>query len=201
VTPDSAEPFRPEIVAGDRVYLSHFDRTDAPRMARWLSDLEVTTHLGAIGQVFGLEDEEEWIERVRRDRYNPTFSIVLREGRQIIGSLGLKGVDAKRGTAELGICIGEKSAWGRGYGAEAIRLLVDYAFTLLNLQSIYLKYWAFNPRARGAYVRAGFKDAGVLRSRVEVAGRRWDEHYMDITREDFGPSRIVANLGLTRTEP
>lgn len=169
-------------------------------MAKWLSDLEVTTHLGAIGQVFGLEDEAEWIDRVRKDRFNPTFSIVVREGQQIIGSLGLKGVDARRGTAELGICIGEKSAWGKGYGAEAIRLLVDFSFTLLNLQSICLKYWAFNPRARSAYLRAGFKDAGVLRSRVEVGGRRWDEHYMDITREDFGPSRLVGQLGLEKTD-
>lgn len=189
--------FRPEIVAGDRVYLSHFERADAPLMARWLSDLEVTTHLGAIGHVFGVEDEEEWIERARRDHYNPNFSIVVRDGQQLIGSLGLKGIDAKCGTAELGILIGEKSAWGKGYGPEAMILLVDYAFTLLNLRSIYLKYWEFNPRARGAYLRAGFKEAGRLRSRVEVAGRRWDELYMDITREDFGPSRLAGRLGLT----
>ena len=188
--------FRPEIVSGDRIYLSHFERADAPLMAKWLSDLEVTTHLGAIGQVFGVEDEEEWIERVRRDRYNPTFSIIVRDGQEMIGSLGLKGVDSKRGTAELGICIGEKTAWGKGYGAEAVRLLVDFGFTLLNLESIYLKYWDFNPRARSAYLRAGFKDAGRLRSRVEVAGRRWDEVYMDITRDDFGPSRLVSSLGI-----
>ena len=147
--------FRPEIVTGDRVYLSHFEKSDAPAMARWLSDLETTTHLGANGQVFGIEDEEEWIDRVRRDRYNPNFSIVVREGQDLIGSVGLKGVDPKRGTAELGILIGEKHAWGKGYGPEAMRLLVDYAFTLLNLQSIHLKYWDFNPRARSAYLRAG----------------------------------------------
>ena len=188
--------FRPEIVSGDRVYLSHFERADGPLLAKWLSDLEVTTHLGAIGQVFGLEDEEEWLERVRRDRYNPTFAIIVREDKQIIGSLGLKGVDPKRDTAELGICIGDRSAWGKGYGPEAIRLLVDFGFTLLSLQSIYLKYWDFNPRARGAYLRAGFKDAGRLRSRVEVGGRRWDELYMDITRDDFGPSRLVTSLGI-----
>lgn len=192
--------FRPEIVAGDRVYLSHFERADAPAMARWLSDLEVTTHLGAIGQVFGIEDEEEWIDRVRKDRFNPCFAIVLRDGKKLIGSVGLKGVDPKRGTAELGITIGEKTEWGKGYGAEAIRLIVDYSFTLLGLHSIFLKYWDFNPRARSAYLRAGFKDAGRLRSRVEVGGRRWDEHYMDITRDDFGPSRVVEQLGLKKTD-
>lgn len=187
--------FRPEVVAGDRVYLSHFEKADAPLLAGWLSDLAVTTPLGAIGQVFGVEDEEEWIDRVRRDKFNPNFSVVLRDGQILIGSIGLKFVEARRGTAELGICIGEKSAWGKGYGAEAIRLLVDYGFTLLNLQAICLKYWEFNRRAHGAYVRAGFKDAGRLRSRVEVAGRRWDEVFMDITREDFGPSRLAPALG------
>ncbi|MBX3230440.1 MAG: GNAT family N-acetyltransferase [Labilithrix sp.] len=194
----TSAPFRPEIVAGDRVYLSHFDRSDAPLMARWLSDLEVTTHLGAIGQVFGIEDEEEWIERVRRDRYNPTFGIVLRDGQRLIGSLGLKGVDHKRGTAELGVCIGEKTEWGKGYGTEAIRLLVDYAFTLLGLHAIHLKHWAFNDRAHRAYLKAGFKDAGRLRSAIEVGGERHDELFMDITREDFGASRLLPQLRLTR---
>ena len=188
--------FRPEIVSGDRVFLSHFERTDAPLLAHWLSDLAVTTPLGAIGQAFGVEDEEEWIERVRRDRYNPSFAIVVREGTQLIGSMGLKGVDHKRGTAELGICVGEKSVWGKGYGAEAIRLLVDYAFTLQNLHAIHLKLWEFNARARRAYLKAGFKDAGRLRSAIEVGGRRWDELYMDITREEFGASPLTAKLGL-----
>lgn len=194
------QPFRPEIVSGERLYLSHFDRTDAPLLAQWLSDLSVTTPLGAIGQAFGVEDEEEWIERVRRDRYNPNFAIVVREGTQLVGSMGLKGVDHKRGTAELGICVGEKSVWGKGYGAEAIRLLVDYAFTLQNLHAIHLKLWEFNARARRAYLKAGFKDAGRLRSAIEVGGRRWDELYMDITREDFGPSALAARLELTKTE-
>lgn len=194
-----AGAFRPEIVAGDRVYLSHFERADAPLMARWLSDLEVTTHLGAIGQVFGIEDEEEWIERVRRDRYNPTFSIIVREGARIIGSTGLKDVDAKRGTAELGICIGEKEEWGKGYGAEAARLIVDFGFTLLNLEAIFLKHWDFNGRAHRSYLRAGFKDAGRLRSRLEIGGKRYDELYMDITREDFGESRLMPRLGFRGT--
>lgn len=190
--------FRPEVVAGDRVYLSTFEKSDAPLLAQWLTDLEVTTHLGAIGQVFGIEDEEEWVERVRKDRYNPSFSIVLREGQRLIGSLGLKGIDDKRGTAEVGIAIGDKKEWGKGYGAEALRLLVDFGFTLLNLESIYLKLWAFNERARRSYLRAGFKDAGRLRSRLEIGGKRYDELYMDITREDFGPSRLLESLGIGR---
>jgi len=188
--------FRPEIVPGDRVYLSHFERADAPLMARWLSDLEVTTHQGAIGQVFGIEDEEEWIERVRRDRYNPTFSIIVRDGGRIIGSTGLKDVDPRRGTAELGICIGEKDEWGKGYGAEATRLLVDFGFTLLSLHAIHLKHWEFNGRAHRSYLKAGFKDVGRLRSRLEIGAKRYDELYMDITREDFGPSRLLPQLHL-----
>lgn len=190
--------FRPEVVAGDRVYLSTFEKSDAPLLARWMTDLEVTTHLGAIGQVFGIEDEEEWVERVRKDRESPSFSIVLRENERLIGSLGLKGIDDKRGTAEVGIAIGDKQEWGKGYGSEALRLLVDFGFTLLNLEAIHLKLWAFNERAHRSYLRAGFKDAGRLRSRLEIGGKRYDELYMDITREDFGPSRLLESLGIGR---
>jgi len=190
------EQFRPEIVAGERVYLSHFDIGDAQRTAEWMSDLEITTHLGAIGAAYGVDDQVEWIERARRDRFNPTFAIVVREGRKFIGSISLKNVDHKRGIAEVGILVGEKSEWGKGYGTEAVRLMADYAFTLLDLHAVHLWYWSFNERARRAYVRAGFKDAGRLRSAVAVAGKRYDHVLMDLTREDFGPSLLRDQLRL-----
>lgn len=187
-------PFRPEIVPGDRVYLSHFDLEDAKATAVWMSDLEVTTHLGAFGGVFGIEDQVEWIERARRDKYNPTFAIVVREGRAMIGSISLKNVDHKRGIAEIGVLVGEKSEWGKGYGSEAVRLIADYAFLVLSLEAVHLWYWDFNARARRAYLRAGFKDAGRMRSAGALGGKRYDYVLMDLTREDFGPSKLRERL-------
>ena len=189
--------FRPEIVAGDRVYLSHFDLADARQTAAWMSDLEVTTHLGAIGGSFSVEDQVDWIERSRRDRFNPTFAIVLREGKKLIGSVSLKNVDHKRGIAELGALVGETSEWGKGYGTEAVRLIADYAFTLLDLHAVHLWYWSYNSRARRAYLRAGFKDAGRLRSACAVGGKRYDHVLMDLTRDEFGPSKLLEQLRLS----
>lgn len=190
------EQFRPEIVSGDRVYLSHFDLEDSKVTAVWMSDLEVTTHLGSFGGVFGIEDQVEWIERARRDKFNPTFSIVIRESRKMIGSLSLKNVNHKRGVAELGVLVGDKTEWGKGYGSEAVRLISDYAFTLLDLKALHLWYWDFNSRARRAYLRAGFKDAGRLRSAGAIGEKRYDYVLMDLTREDFGPSKLAAQIHL-----
>lgn len=189
------EPFRPEIVPGDRVFLSHFHAEDAAPTAKWMSDLEVTTHLGAFS-TFSVEDQVEWLERARRDRFNPTFAIVLREGAKLIGSISLKDVNARRGGAEVGILVGKKSEWGKGYGTEALRLVADYAFTMLDLQTLHLWHWSFNERGRRAYLKAGFKDAGRIRSAIGLAGKRYDNCLMDLTRDDFGPSKLRERLRL-----
>ena len=76
------------------------------------------------------------------------------------------------GMTELGIAIGDKSAWGQGYGSEAVRLMCDYGFTFLGLHTIYLWHVAFNERGHQAYLKAGFKEAGRLRGADVFAGQR-----------------------------
>lgn len=192
-TPEPA--WRPEVVPGERVFLSQVQREDLPLFARWFSDLELTTYLGALGMSFMPEHEQEWYDRVVKERDQKTFAIVVREGQRVIGSIGFHYVDARRGVTELGIAIGDKSAWGQGYGTEAVRLMCDYGFTFLGLHTIYLWHVAFNQRGHQAYLKAGFKQAGRLRGAELFDGQRYDRILMDITREDLGPSRLRALVG------
>jgi RimJ/RimL family protein N-acetyltransferase len=192
----TAEPvWRPEIVAGERIFLSHPRREDVPLFGRWFADLELTTYLGALGMSFMPEHEQEWYDRVVKDKDGKLFAIVVREGGRLIGTVGFHTVDYRRGVTELGIAIGDKSAWGQGYGSEAVQLMCDYGFTFLGLHTIYLWHVAFNQRGHHAYLKAGFKEAGRIRGGEVFDGQRYDRILMDITREDFGPSGLRGMIG------
>lgn len=192
---------RPEVVPGERIFLSLVRRDDLPLFARWFSDLELNAYLGQPGMVYTPEQEADWYERVSRDRDTKTFAIVVRDGQRLIGTVSLMNIHYRRQRAELGIAIGDKSAWGQGYGSEAVRLMCDYGFTFLSLYSIYLWHWGFNARAHQAYLKAGFKPAGRLRGADLFNGQRYDDILMDMTRDDFGPSGLLKLMGqITQTD-
>jgi RimJ/RimL family protein N-acetyltransferase len=194
----AAPAWRPEVVPGERIFLSQVCREDLPLFARWFSDLELTAYLGATGMSFMPEHEQEWYDSVVKDRGNKTFAIVVREGQRVIGSISFNQIDVRRGVSELGIAIGDKSAWGQGYGSEAVRLLCDYGFTFLGLHTIYLWHVAFNQRGHHAYLKAGFKQAGRIRGADLFNGQRYDRLLMDITRDECGPSRLSGMIGQLR---
>lgn len=190
-----APVWRPEVVPGERIFLSHVRREDVPLLARWFSDLETTLYLGAHGTSFTLEDEQRWFEHANTDASTKTFGLVVREGQRLIGTIGLKAIDHQRGIAEIGICIGDKAMWGQGYGSEAVRLIADYGFTFLGLHTVYLWHSGFNERGHHAYLKAGLKVAGRLRGARVFAGQRYDDVLMDMTRDEFGPSKLLGMVG------
>jgi len=198
VTPAPEPTARLEIVPGERIFLSHVLREDLPTYARWFADLEVTTYLGAPGMSFTLENEHEWFDSILKEQ-KKVFSIVVRETGGMIGNVAFNSVDTRKQVAELGITIGDKAAWGQGYGSEAVRLICDYGFTFLSLHTIYLWYSAFNERGRHAYLKAGFKDAGRVRGAELFDSERYDRVLMDITRTDFGPTRLRGMIGQLST--
>ena len=187
-------PARSEIVPGERIYLSHPLREDVPLFAHWFADLELTTYLGQPGKSYSLEQEQKWFESLA-GRSDQLFAIVVRDGQRVIGSLGFKELDQRNGSAELGISIGDKAAWGQGYGSEAVRLLADYGLTFLGLHTIHLWFVAFNERGHRAYLKAGFREAGRIREAYLLDGKRYDKVLMDCTREDLGPSRLIGLVG------
>ena len=185
---------RPVVIPGERIYLSHLLRDDMPHFASWFADLELTAYLGRPGRSYTLEQEQQWFEGLR-DSGDPAFAIIVREGDRVIGNLRLLHIDQRHGVAELGIAIGDKAAWGQGYGSEAVRLLADYGLTFCGLHTIFLWLVAFNERGHQAYLKAGFKEAGRIRSCYLLDGKRYDRVLMDCTREDLGPSRLIGLMG------
>ena len=94
-------------------------------------------------------------------------------------------VDWKNRNAELGIAIWKKDYWGKGYGADAIKTLLKYAFHELNLHKVYLRVYDFNKRAIRCYEKAGFKKEGILREVFWRNGKWHDTILMGILQSEF----------------
>lgn len=170
-------------IIGKRIYLSPMTPEDADRYAEFFNDLEVTRGLTLSASYMSVEDEKSWLSS--HVSSNQDYSIIDAKTDSLIGSVGLDGIDMLNSTAEIGIAIGDKNYWDKGYGAEAMELLLDYGFRRLNLHSVFLHVYSFNERAVRCYKKVGFKMAGTLRSQVQRGGKFYDRHLMDILPDEF----------------
>ena len=132
-----------------------------------------------------LEEETAWYEGPATADCETGFTIYERATWRPIGNTGLHGIDFRNRTATFGILIGEADCRGKGYGTETTRLMLDYAFTALGLQSVMLTCFEFNLAGQRAYAKAGFKEFGRRRRCRWMGGRLWDEVYMDCLAEEF----------------
>jgi RimJ/RimL family protein N-acetyltransferase len=119
------------------------------------------------------------------------FTIVDLTTEETIGRGMLFSVDLVNRGAMLGIVIGEKDYWSKGYGVDATRLLLEYAFNLLNLNSVMLGVFAFNERAIACYRRVGFREIGRRRQARIIGERKHDAILMDILAEEFESRRSM----------
>jgi RimJ/RimL family protein N-acetyltransferase len=104
---------------------------------------------------------------------------------RLIGFLALFKTFWNHGDAWVAIGLGEADCWGKGYGSEAMRLLLRYAFDELNLHRVTLGVFEYNSRAIRSYQKVGFVEEGRIRGEFLRQGKRWDMIFMGILREDW----------------
>jgi RimJ/RimL family protein N-acetyltransferase len=176
--------YYPKLV-GEKCYLSPCTPEDAEQWSIWDNDLEIAIPLGDEAYtVYPLEKMPEIARDVTTDQSH-LFSIIDAATDTLIGRCLLFDIDPVNRKAMLGIVIGDKAYWNRGYGVEATRLLLDHGFNLLNLNSIMLGTFSFNKRALNCFRKAGFKEIGKRRQARIIAGRAYDLVLMDILAEEF----------------
>ncbi|MEO3944937.1 GNAT family protein [Gorillibacterium sp. CAU 1737] len=183
---------------GERVSLMTVRPEDAARISHWLNDLEITVPLG--GEAYTPIFPERMRREIETDGQNHSFLIVVNETIQPIGRCHLYSLDFINNSGRLGIFIGERDQWGKGYGTEAVNLLLEYAFHLLNLNSIMLGVFEFNERALHCYRKAGFREIGRLREARLVGGRYYDAVLLDLLASEFHSTRIPEILGQQNRE-
>lgn len=113
------------------------------------------------------------------------LAIMTVEGNQWVGSVGLHNSNRRMRWAELNIFIAPASAYGKGFGGEAILILLNYAFNELDYQKIELGVYDLNTRAVALYQRLGFVEEGRLRRRFLYRGTYHAEIKMGLLREEF----------------
>lgn len=103
----------------------------------------------------------------------------------LIGEVNLQTRNWVHGEGWVGIAIGDRNYWGRGFGTDAMRLILRFAFLELNLRRVSLGVYAYNPRAQRSYEKAGFKLEGCMRGECRRDGQQYDSLWMGILREEW----------------
>ncbi|MCF7794644.1 MAG: GNAT family N-acetyltransferase [Candidatus Cloacimonetes bacterium] len=169
---------------GEKVYLSPICVEDAEKYCEWLNDFEVAKNLLIFRDQLSLEREKLILQDMIKNQAQ-VFGIVLQDKNELIGNSSIFRINHHNRKAEVGIFIGNKNYWGKGYGSEALSLLLDYGFNILNLNNIMLETFSFNERALKSYKKVGFKEIGRRRQAIIMGGKKYDEILLDILAEDF----------------
>ncbi len=177
-------------LVGEHIYLSPVSTEDVEKYTKWMNDFETTDYIGQSTKIYTLEKERRFLENCVEKEEGVTLGIVKIEDDKLIGNCGLKSINTVGRNATLGIFIGENEERSKGYGAEAIRLLLDYGFNYLNLHEINLHVYSFNKRAIKCYEKIGFKEYGRRRESVYINGKYYDVISMDILSSEFKESYI-----------
>lgn len=178
---------RPEpMLAGRLVYLRPGERADIPLFVRWLSDAGTTRNL-AIRSPIGQAMEERWFETMldHHGRERWFFVICRLEDDRQVGSLDLHAVDLTNGSAGIGIAIGDPSDTGRGYGSDAMAVLIRFAFDELRLERVWLDVYDENTGARRVYERLGFVHEATFRRGLYRRGAFIDVLRMGLLRDEW----------------
>ena len=173
-------------VIGAKLYLRGLETLDLEGdYFNWLNDLEVTKYLSS-GFFPNTKDKmEQFYRNVALNPDNVLLAIIDKESDKHIGNIKLGPTDWINRTTTLGIMIGDKSFWGKGYGAEAIEVVLAYAFNVLNLHKVNAGIAEPNSGSLKAFQKAGFEIEGRAKSQIFVDGHYADSIYVGITEEDF----------------
>lgn len=164
------------LLQGPRLYLRRLTEADATeRYAQWLNDPEVNRYLESR---YTHADPESLIQFIRTCNENPgihLFGIFEAATHRHIGNIKLGPVDSRHRLGDIGLLIGEKDCWGKGYAAEAIELICTYGFGTLQLHKITASMYSENRGSFQAFIKNGFMQEGLLKHHLWIDSRFTDK--------------------------
>jgi RimJ/RimL family protein N-acetyltransferase len=180
------------MIEGTLVRLRALEPADAERAYQWINDREVTQFLMA-RYPYSMVDEQSFISEAGKGNSFADLRVAIETKDGVhIGICGLHRARPEDRNAELGIMIGDKSYQSSGYGSDAMRTLIRFAFEQMNLHKVALGVFEFNQRAITVYRKCGFVEEGRFREDYYQDGRYWDVIRMSILRREWEVAHGVS---------
>ena len=176
-------------IVGDNIYLSPISLDDVEEYTHMVNNNLVSVGLGSpIYTGIYSEEREQEVLKSLKDSYN--FAVRVIENDELLGNIGFYDVDLINKNGTFGIMLGNE----KYYGKEAINLILDYGFSLLNFRNICLNVFEYNELAYNLYKKVGFKEVGRIRKRQEIMGKFYDLIIMDMLSEEFNSYYIRKEI-------
>lgn len=175
------------MIFGERIRLRLMDKQDVPLFVPWLNDPDVRRGITVYLPV-SLSFEEAWFEEVSKgppEQLPLMIEVKEGDGWTPIGNIAVFGLNTRARNAEIGILIGDKSYWNRGFGTEAMELILKHGFDTLNLHRMHLRVLKNNPGAIKAYEKAGFVHEGIQRQAEYNNGEYIDILMMSVLEDEW----------------
>ena len=167
------------VLIGKKVKLRNLDEKDLKKCLFWLKDPKINKFLSQDFNDLSEMDELKWLREIKSSDKELVFAIEARQENNYIGNCGLHKIDWKNKRATLGIVIGEKEYWGKGYGTDTIYTIASFAKKELGIRSLELNVYEYNHRAIKVYKNCGFKRKTVLKKNHYYNDRYWDTFIME----------------------
>lgn len=173
-------------LVGPRVYLRRLEDADVNAdYVAWLNDPDVTRYLQTGRTPSSLESIRQFLRRFDGSATDFIFAIVERHTDRHIGNVTINHISATHQTADTGLMIGCKDAWGKGYAREAWALVAAYAFEHLGVRRLIAGVIDGNVASQRSLERLGFKVEGRFRQHYWVDGMWRDYIWLGLLREEF----------------
>ncbi len=168
----------------NNVTLRPLETNDLDTWYNWEYSIELAMLAGWTSLLARTAFKQKFEQRINEPKDDMKYFALDHEG-QFVGVLQLAAIDHYEKRAVISIFIGPKELWGRGIGSTALRLLLDYAFTVEGLERVYCEVYGFNTRSQRLMVHVGFQQEGILRQHDLQNGVRQDLHVYGILKPEF----------------
>jgi RimJ/RimL family protein N-acetyltransferase len=172
-----------ESLVGKKVALRPGDEGDVYLLSKWYNDVELNKLAGWTGSK--VTANKLRYNMSKSFGYDPMNLMIDDEKGLPIGTIQLYDFDEQDKSCKLGIRIGDRDYWSKGYGEDAVRTLLDYAFKKIDIYRVTLKVYEYNERAVHCYLKCGFQKEGRTRQSAYIDGKFYDEIIMGALKSDF----------------
>lgn len=177
--------WNPPRIEGRLIELRRHTPANLPTVLRWYADPEIARLTRYSTRPMPTEEVERFFQSRLLSTESVAYGIHVRPSARLVGLTTFSSLDPDNGSVLFHITIGERDAWGHGYGTEAARLMLWLAFERIGLHRVGLTVFSFNERAIRSYEKAGFRVEGRMREAIARDERHWDEIQMGILRDEW----------------